>query len=1132
MIGKPKKVYRKAIALVLAFMMLVGANGSDWTSGAQKANAASGSNDPLIEANEVSSSETPASPNVGTLKNYIVNSGFESDSNLTRDVTKHVGHWVLWLSNVAANVGRNNTRAAVITQNGSSLEQDIVDLKPNTEYVIQAWAKSTNPSAQFFIGVKNFGGGQSTVHVDSTEYKQYQLTFRTGSSNTSARVFFWKDTGSGTGYVDDYEVWQKSSINSVSIQNDGRLEISFKSIPQSVQAGDFESSYTSSMQPDQSMPVALSNFQFDAATGKVTYRFEPLPTFPVSQQITHKVKYKPDGSEMQVTYELPANGEPIVEPVIEAMTAENGRIELVLQNTPNPPILLSDIEVTSMINDDDSVPLPIESYQYLDIEKKIVLTFAAISRGVNPKNVQITVNIKDEAAEGSFIVDALGEGNTYYVDNVDGDDLHDGLSKETAWKSLDKVNATTFSGGDKLLFKAGGEWTGQLWPKGSGVEGKPIIIDKYGDGPKPRFMPGPDVTTPYMTWVNTTRRNVKVNNGLLLSNQSYWEINSLELFDPSYSSVDPYKTDVYRRGVYIHGEDVGELKHIYLNDLHIHGYRGPYYNEGKVSGGIIVHIFTNPDDVSKRKKTWIDDLKITNNKIEQVGRSGINFHTPWTTRKAEDGKWANFSYVGAGEWTPFTNVYIGHNIFKEIDGDGTIIDNTEGTVFEHNLVYKALNNSGYAAGVFSWNSNDTVIQFNELSHTGRGNDAQGVEIDALNDNTIVQYNYSHDNFGGFFEWCTIPGYPSYNGTLRYNISQNDGTGYGVITLFTNNFGSKAYNNTIYLGPGLDRTVFSRKSGSYNNRIQFFNNIVYNDGGLTNLNFHTDVVEYSNNLFYGFPNAPAGSITADPKLEAIGTGGNYHADGPDVFSTLTGYRPLPDSPAIDAGRAEENNGGRDFFGTSLTNGLPDIGAVEYVEEEEQEPVSLELAGPASVKSGDSFVVNVGLSHVETPVLAQDITFQYDSGKFEFVEALSVADGVNILETVHESGQIRMLLFSEGPERAISGDREVIKLTFNAKPSIGVASGEISATRVVLADKDGVETEAALSSLRVEIGVAGVPGDFNGDERISIGDLAMLAVHFGKNSHSPDWEQVKKLDLNGDGFIDIIDLAELAQQIVLS
>src|SRR2546421_92453 len=39
------------------------------------------------------------------------------------------------------------------------------------------------------------------------------------------------------------------------------------------------------------------------------------------------------------------------------------------------------------------------------------------------------------------------------------------------WKTLDKVNATTFHPGDKILLRSSSLWKGQLWPKGSGVEG-------------------------------------------------------------------------------------------------------------------------------------------------------------------------------------------------------------------------------------------------------------------------------------------------------------------------------------------------------------------------------------------------------------------------------------------------------------------------------------------------------------------------------------------------------------------------------------------------------------------------------------------------------------------------------------
>src|ERR1700730_14835390 len=54
---------------------------------------------------------------------------------------------------------------------------------------------------------------------------------------------------------------------------------------------------------------------------------------------------------------------------------------------------------------------------------------------------------------------------TYYVDSTSSSDAQSGTSPEKAWKTLAKLNATTFSPGDRILFRSGGKWTGQLWPK-------------------------------------------------------------------------------------------------------------------------------------------------------------------------------------------------------------------------------------------------------------------------------------------------------------------------------------------------------------------------------------------------------------------------------------------------------------------------------------------------------------------------------------------------------------------------------------------------------------------------------------------------------------------------------------------
>jgi hypothetical protein len=76
---------------------------------------------------------------------------------------------------------------------------------------------------------------------------------------------------------------------------------------------------------------------------------------------------------------------------------------------------------------------------------------------------------------------------TYYLDSESGRDSNHGTSPENAWKSLKHVNEVIFNPGDRILLKAGTRYSGQLKPQGSGKQGKPIIVDMYGVGGKPRF---------------------------------------------------------------------------------------------------------------------------------------------------------------------------------------------------------------------------------------------------------------------------------------------------------------------------------------------------------------------------------------------------------------------------------------------------------------------------------------------------------------------------------------------------------------------------------------------------------------------------------------------------------------------
>ena len=73
---------------------------------------------------------------------------------------------------------------------------------------------------------------------------------------------------------------------------------------------------------------------------------------------------------------------------------------------------------------------------------------------------------------------------TFYVSSSTGNDDNNGLSKLAPWYSLSKVNGAALRPGDKVLFKRGEEWRGQLIPT-SGSTGSPITYGAYGDGSKP-----------------------------------------------------------------------------------------------------------------------------------------------------------------------------------------------------------------------------------------------------------------------------------------------------------------------------------------------------------------------------------------------------------------------------------------------------------------------------------------------------------------------------------------------------------------------------------------------------------------------------------------------------------------------
>ena len=89
----------------------------------------------------------------------------------------------------------------------------------------------------------------------------------------------------------------------------------------------------------------------------------------------------------------------------------------------------------------------------------------------------------------------LAGATEYFVDSGTGDDGARGTSAETAWKSLDRVNAADLKPGDTVRFRRGGLWRGQLVPH-SGAPGAPVTYSSYGTGVKPILQQSVDRSRP------------------------------------------------------------------------------------------------------------------------------------------------------------------------------------------------------------------------------------------------------------------------------------------------------------------------------------------------------------------------------------------------------------------------------------------------------------------------------------------------------------------------------------------------------------------------------------------------------------------------------------------------------------
>lgn len=476
----------------------------------------------------------------------------------------------------------------------------------------------------------------------------------------------------------------------------------------------------------------------------------------------------------------------------------------------------------------------------------------------------------------------------------DGDDANPGTAQRP-WRSVERANGADLGPGDRLLFRGGERFAGTLRvdESDSGAAGQRVVIGSYGGG----------------------RATIEGGRGggLVSRNCSHLRVENLNFVGCG------RKEGNAARGIYLEGG-----ADVQVSGVDISGFREAGLEVAGVRGALISHVYA-----------------------DENGQAGIE--------------------CGGGEpgdlWS--SDVRIEHCIAENnpgnpanLDnhsGNGIVVGQVRGCVIEY---CEAMNNGwdmpregNGPVGIWAWNADRVTIQFCVSHHNKSPSwDGGGFDFDGGVTNSVMQYNYSHDNQGPGYFLCQYWSAPAWkNNVVRYNISVNDGTktnlgcGIEVISADAGMSDAEVYNNTVYSERGGAVGFGGRPVPG----IRFRNNI-FVCGGET-IKGDPSHARFEGNCYWsigerGFSAQGYSSLKewaeatgqemadgklvgayVDPRLAQMGAAPDAK---PEELAGLEAYRLLAGSPCIGAGLEIEDAGGRDFWGNLLRPGRrPSMGAHE-------------------------------------------------------------------------------------------------------------------------------------------------------------------------------------------------------------
>lgn len=425
----------------------------------------------------------------------------------------------------------------------------------------------------------------------------------------------------------------------------------------------------------------------------------------------------------------------------------------------------------------------------------------------------------------------MQKSKKYFVSSINGNDANDGLSENTAFKSLLKINELEINAGDEILLQKGSVFENEfLHLKNCGnINGEKIVISSFGDGEKLPHIKTNGNGVWYQDYgieldYSGHRYKGDVSSSILLYDVENIIIKDIEISNKEeYTDAEAYSAPnkMDRTGVAAVAQNRGTLHSITLDNLFIHDVNGNVYNKHMNNGGIYMTAF-KPENEEKTGIARYDGVTVENCYVKNVSRWGIAVgyvynHDKFATKELDAETFKKYGNE---------NIVLKNNYVKFAGGDAITPMYALNALVEHNTAdscatemndriykYPEKRAGKVAAAVWPWKCKDALLRYNDVVDTKLNQDGMAYDADS-GDGTRYEYNFSRLNEGGCMMFCMQQAVHSY---FENNLSVDDLS--GTMTPASNPDGYVA-NNTFYVRQGVPfvRKRMHGKMTKVNNKI--------------------------------------------------------------------------------------------------------------------------------------------------------------------------------------------------------------------------------------------------------------------------------------------------------------------------